>query len=149
MAKTAEPPVKPSAPVPPNLQLPQQANHFELQRGSKTITYDPSSITGKPLLVYNDGSTTRSFTGDQITAVPTTIGTLLTVRIAFLPDVSVTDLSVLLPQVNLVNDKPERFKAIVLETRIATPFGGPLLQRGPVQTSTARTYRGKASFVMS
>jgi hypothetical protein len=131
------------------IQRPDQANHFELQRGGTSITYDTISITGKPLLNYDDGTISRSFTGDEIETVKTGIGTLLTVDVEFIPDAESKSVTVVLPQVNLKDGKPRRFKTVVLFTTIRSSFVGPALVDGPVQTYTARTFRGVASFVFS
>jgi hypothetical protein len=153
MPKTAEPPVKPStkssAPATAAIAQPKQANHFELHRGGTSITYDASSITGKPLLNYNDGTISRSFTGDEIETVKASIGTLLTVDVEFIPDAETKAVTVVLPQVNLKDGKPRRFKTVVLFTTIHTSFVGPALVDGPIQTYTAKTFRGTASFVLS
>jgi hypothetical protein len=140
---------KPAARASAAIQRPDQANHFELQRGGTSITYDVTSITGKPLLNYNDGTISRSFTGDEIQTVPTTIGTLLTVDVEFIPDAETKAVTVVLPQVNLKDHKPRRFRTVVLFTTIRTSFVGPALVDGPVQTYTARTFRGVASLVFS
>jgi hypothetical protein len=128
---------------------PQPANHFELQRGARTITYDSAAIDGKPLLNYSDGSVTKSFKGDRLGIVQTRIGTLLTVDLSFIPDASIKTLTVVLPQVNLTDGKKCPFKAVVLDTTILTPLGGPRLATGQIQTSTATTFRGTASLVES
>jgi hypothetical protein len=158
MAKTAKTAVKktavktaakPSAPVAEAIQQPKQANHFELHRGGTSITYDASSITGKPLLSYDDGTISRSFTGDEIETVKTGIGTLLTVDVEFIPDAESKSVTVVLPQINLKDGKPRRFKTVVIFTTIHTSFVGPALVDGPVQTYTAKTFRGTASFVVA
>jgi hypothetical protein len=128
---------------------PQPANHFELQRGARSITFDSAAIDGKPLLNYRDGTVTKSFKGDALGIVKTKIGTLLTVDLSFVPDAFVKTLTVVLPQVNLSGGKPHRCKAVVLDTTILTPLGGPRLATGQIQTSTAGTFTGTASLVDS
>jgi Mrp family chromosome partitioning ATPase len=139
----------PSAPASEAIQRPDQANHFELRRGGTSITYDATSKTGKPLLTYDDGTISRSFSGDEIQTVPTTIGTLLTVDVEFIPDAESKAVTVVLPQVNLKDNKPRRFRTVVLFTTIRSSFVGPGLVEGAVQTYTARTFRGTASFVVA
>ena len=143
----AKPSARASARASAAVQRPDQANRFELQRGGTSITYDATSITGKPLLNYDDGTISRSFTGDEIQTVPTTIGTLLTVDVEFIPDAETKAVTVVLPQVNLKDNKPRRFRTVVLFTTIRSSFVGPGLVDGPVQTYTARTFRGTASRV--
>ncbi len=80
------------------------ANHpnlYELSGGGIHITYSTSGLQGQPHFTYHDAIQVKNFTGNQITAVQTSIGLLVTVLIHLTVDAGSTTFSVLLPNVNL------------------------------------------------
>ena len=76
-------------------------NLFELSGGTIHATYSTSGFDGKPHFSYQDAIQSKSFTGDQIHAVQTDIGTLVTVVIRMTVDTGSTSFSLLIPNVNL------------------------------------------------
>ena len=60
-----------------------------------------SGLQGQPHFTYHDAIQVKNFTGNQITAVQTSIGLLVTVLIHLTIDAGSTTFSVLLPNVNL------------------------------------------------
>ena len=58
------------------------ANHpnlYELSGGGIHITYSTTGLQGQPHFTYHDAIQVKNFTGNQITAVQTSIGLLVTV----------------------------------------------------------------------
>jgi hypothetical protein len=121
------------------------ANHFDLRRGRSEVTFT-THLRGKPVLVYSDGLTRRTFSGKEVRLLPTELGTLVTVTLAATPDLEVRLLTVVLPQVR-VSGAPEKLEVPVIFTRIATSIAGPPLDPGPVQTYEVKIYDGTASAV--
>ncbi|SRR5260221_8068773 len=78
-----------------------QPNLYELSGGGIHITYSTSGVGGQPHFTYHDALQVKSFTGNQITTLQTSIGTLVTVTIHITVDSGSTTFSVLLPNVNL------------------------------------------------
>jgi len=76
-------------------------NLFRLNGHNLQVTYSLSGFDGQPHLQYHDSFQTRNFSGDEIRALPTEIGTLVTVTIAMTVDTGSTVFTLLLPQVNL------------------------------------------------
>ena len=121
------------------------ANHFDLRRGRSEVVFT-THLGGKPVLVYSDGMTRRTFSGKEIHLQATALGTLVTVTLAATPDFEVRLLTVVLPQVR-VSGAPEKLDVPVLFTRIAMSIAGPPLNPGPVQTYDVKIYDGTASAV--
>ena len=78
-----------------------QPNLYELSGGGINVTYSTSGIGGQPHFTYHDALQVKNFTGNQITTLQTSIGTLVTVTIHLTVDSGSTTFSVLLPNVNL------------------------------------------------
>lgn len=78
-----------------------QPNLYELSGGGIHVTYSTSGVGGQPQFTYHDALQVKNFTGNQITTLPTSIGTLVTVTIHITVDSGSTTFSVLLPNVNL------------------------------------------------
>lgn len=128
----------------------QPANHFELRRGRTRIVYTAANIAGEPVLTYDDGDEQRSFTGEsEVQRERTALGTLVTVNLDVVADGPTDALTVVLPEVLLQDDRPERFRTPVVFNRIEGSLAGRPLDPGAVQTYAVKTYRGKGSFIMS
>lgn len=78
-----------------------QPNLYVLSGGGIHVTYSTSGIAGQPHFTYQDALQVKSFTGNQITTLQTSIGKLVTVTIHLTVDSGSTTFSVLLPNVNL------------------------------------------------
>ncbi len=76
-------------------------NLFELRSKQLHITYSTSGIDGKAHFTYQDAHQTLSFRGDEIRAVETEIGTLVSVFITRTIDRGSTTFSILIPTINL------------------------------------------------
>ena len=127
----------------------EEANFFELRHNNNIITYTASNIAGEPVVTYKDSGTTRNFTGKEVRRQKTELGTLVTVTLEATPDLEMRLLTIVLPQVQLKNGTPEKFKAPVVFTRVEMSIAGPPLHPGPVQTYDVKIYSGKASFILS
>jgi hypothetical protein len=121
-----------------------QANLFELRGGGVTVNYAASSLDGSPRLTYRNMGQTRSFAGDELTTVPTAIGTLVTVQLAATPDLSTTTFTVVIPQVNVDSGQSANVRTQGITTVERTSIGGPALVRGQVQSNRVVNLTGTA-----
>jgi hypothetical protein len=122
-------------------------NLFELRGRDVRVTYSTSSITGKPLLQYRGRSGGKNFSGQEIRAAQTEIGTLVTVTLEAVPDSRSVTLTVVLPAINGAGRMATPFKTTVLLTTHRTSIGGPGLVKGPVQTYQTIPVDGQARTV--
>ena len=104
-------------------------NQYELEGQGVHVGYSNSSLTGRPQLSFRKGRNTLNFTGEEIVALDTTIGALITVTIASTPDLSSTTFSFLLPSIELAKESAKQlFRTIgittVTKTSIARPVKG-------------------------
>jgi hypothetical protein len=127
----------------------EDANLFELRRGSSRITYTASNIAGEPVVSYKDGGTMRTFTGDEVRREQTEIGTLVTVTLSAIPDLETRLLTLVLPEVQVNSGTPEKVGVPVIFTRVEMSIAGPPLHPGPVQTYDVKIYNGTARFIVS
>ena len=83
----------------PNTNAPRaEPNMWQLAGGGMEVSFASTGIDGKArLTVTTKELGARSFTGDQIRITPSEIGTLVTVTIAAIPDLSTTTLTLILP----------------------------------------------------
>jgi hypothetical protein len=103
-----------------------ELNHFDLHgichRDTDIhIVYSTTSITGKPIFNYTDSEGTHNFTGDEIRTLKTEIGTMVTVTLLRTIDVGGTDMTLLVPAINIVGSAQE-FKTIAIRTNYAGPI---------------------------
>jgi hypothetical protein len=124
------------------------ANFFELSHGRSTISYTASNIAGQPVVTYNNGSVTRTFTGDEVRREQTALGTLVTVTLEVIFDGPTHLLTLVLPEV-LVRAEPEKVSVPVIFHTVEGSIAGRLLNPGPVQTYKVEIFSGTASFVVS
>jgi hypothetical protein len=123
-----------------------QPNHFVLAGHGTDITYDTSSITGKPLFTYSSGNNQQSFSGDEIRSVESELGTLVTVTIRKTIDTGSTTLTLLVPHVNLVNNE-SHIKTEAVITAHHFFASNPSLVKGQLETYQTISLHGKASLV--
>ena len=76
-------------------------NLFDLRAKQLHISYSSTGIDGKARFTYQDAHQTLSFEGDEIRALETGIGTLVSVSIRRTVDMGSTSFSILIPTVNL------------------------------------------------
>ena len=117
-------------------------NSFQLTGDTIEVSYSTTSIDGKPRLTFKKGSKTLSFSGNQITSSSATIGTLVSVVIAIVPDKSTTTFSILLPAIRLPESRRQAFRSIGITTVTKTTLAGPPV--GVQQTYTTVALRGTA-----
>lgn len=87
---------------------PQFANPdvYELAGGGISVTYLPTGAGGLPHLTYRDSLRTLNFSGEQIRKVKVQdLGTIVSVTIVPTVDSGITTFSVLIPSVNLPNQR--------------------------------------------
>src|SRR3954451_6585767 len=89
-----------ATPTPRPFILP--ANHFSLSGRGVRVDFSETSISGRPLLTYQDTVRTLNFIGDgiRINEVPD-IGSIVSVTLSITPDVGSTTFSVLIPHVTV------------------------------------------------
>jgi hypothetical protein len=118
-------------------------NQFDLQGQGISISYSTSSISGKPLLSFKKGRQTLNFSGDQIGALDTQIGSLITVTIATKVDREFTTFSFLLPAIQLPGaGSKQAFRTLGITTVHKTSIAGPV--KGAQQTYKTIALRGSA-----
>jgi hypothetical protein len=122
-------------------------NIYQLTGPHLSITYSTTSIDGQPHLSYQDAHQTLNFRGEQIRAVSTEIGTLVTVNIRMTVDTGSTSFSVLLPRVSLDNTRqaPVRTEGITTIHR-RSPI--PAFNHGQLDTYTVVSLSGTARNVV-
>ena len=76
-------------------------NNFQLSGGKIHIAYTTSGIDGKPHFSYHDESRSLTFNGDEIEAIQTALGIVVSVRIFITVDSGSTSFSVLIPRMNI------------------------------------------------
>jgi hypothetical protein len=127
----------------------QTPNLFQLSGSGLHVTYSTTSINGQPRLNYQDAhGEARAFSGDQITATKTPIGTLVTVMLHIMPDVGTTTFSVLIPGVNLQDKAPHANIHTEGVTTIHRAGFAPQGDLGQIDSYTVRALHGTASAVM-
>jgi hypothetical protein len=124
----------------------RHANQYELSDEEVQVTSSSSGIDGRPHFTFDDGSESRSFSGDEIRSSPSELGTTLTLTLEAVPDGYTRTLTVIIPDANLAEESAE-CTAVAIDSTIRTSIGGPDLVKGAVQSYLARTLRGTASFV--
>lgn len=134
----------------PNTNAPRaEPNMWQLAGGGMEVSFASTGIDGKArLTVTTKELGARSFTGDQIRITPSEIGTLVTVTIAAIPDLSTTTLTLILPGASVEMGASLAVKVVSLTTVQRTSIGGPNLVRGQRQTQTAVTLEGTARVVV-
>ena len=129
-----------------------QPNRFVLhsQDGKTKVDYEASNFIGQPTLNLTQppGHPIRHFSGSQIRAVNTEIGTLVSVTTRLTIDTGATSFSVLIPAISLTSISDQ--KAFDTEA-IITNHSGPnsIPHAGVHETYTFIPMKGEASFVLA
>lgn len=132
-----------------NSDLMQQANLFTLHNATLKVSYSASSLDGKPQLSYQKGAISLNFRGSQVRHKPTEIGILISVTLKTVPDSRTVVFSLLLPLVNVPDDRPSIPVSIkAIETTNRTSIAGPKLVKGQVQTYKVYSLKGSAQSVL-
>jgi hypothetical protein len=76
-------------------------NLYQLHGGGIVVNYATTGIDGKPHFQYHHGAVAKAFVGtDEIEAVETALGTVVSVTIFITVDSGSTSFSVLIPRIN-------------------------------------------------
>lgn len=116
------------------------ANFFELHHAKSKLSYEVSNPAGQPVLTYNDGNQTKTFTGNEVSRESTALGTLVTVILKPSIDTSRELLTLVQPEV-LVNGGPEKVSLPVI---LHTTAGVIPPKLGPRQTYDVQIFNGIA-----
>jgi len=121
------------------------ANAYDLEgpRGLR-VNYSASSFGGVPLLQYQDRRRTLSFRDTEIRTEPTSIGTLVTVRLEDTPDLEGLDFTLVVPRVNVDDSREGPVATFGFWTRQRTTIGGPDLVEGQVESYATVQLTGTA-----
>ncbi len=125
-----------------------EANMFDLAGYGISVSYSATSITGDPLLSYQDASRSLNFRGKQIQVEKTQIGDLVTVVIAPSVDAGFTTFSVMIPKTNV----PASGHAAVTTFGVTTMHRRMVVGPQPVgQTELYQTHKlvGSGQLVVS
>jgi len=126
-----------------------EANFFDIS-GPIHISYSRTSITGQPLLSYQDAALDLQFQGDEITRTDTPAGELVTVTVQIVPDALVRTMTLVVPTVRLSAGEELDLETIVIETTDrSSAFVPPPGPAGVLQTYRIHQLRGNAQYVVS
>jgi len=122
------------------------ANRFIMRGKGLNITYETTSFSGQPQLIYERGESSLTFRAKDIRQSNSEIGQQVTVTVEQIPDNHITTLTLLLPAVNLEgNETP--FRSIAIFTNHRTSIGGPGMVKGALQTYQVEDLAGMATKV--
>jgi hypothetical protein len=128
-----------------------QPNRYVCQSadGKTKVDYETTSFGGQPVLNLTQGaSPIRHFSGSQIRATNTEIGTLVSVSTHVTIDTGSTSFSVLMPAISLSSaSDAEAFSTEAIVTAHSGPNSVP--STGSHETYQFIALKGKASFVFS
>lgn len=123
-----------------------EPNLYDLKGVGVTISYTTTSINGQPRLNFKKGRLELNFEGDEILALETSIGILVTVTIAKSVDRAFTTFSLLLPQISLATAAAKQaFRTLGITTVHITNIAGPV--KGVRETYKTLPLRGSAKHV--
>jgi hypothetical protein len=76
-------------------------NRYQLSGGGIVVNYTTTGLDGKPHFQYHRGAVAKAFVGaDEIEAIETALGTVVSVTIFLTVDSGSTSFSVLIPRIN-------------------------------------------------
>jgi hypothetical protein len=116
------------------------ANNYECAGDPGTsVTYSTTSFGGVPLITIQIDKTVISKSGDEIQTQSTVLGNLVTVVRQEVPDQFTDTVTLIAPDVNLIEGgRRAGFATQLALTRTRTSIGGPALVVGVIQESTYR-----------
>lgn len=121
------------------------ANFFALRHEhnhvTRTLDYEVRNFKGQPVLSYNDGTETKTFTGNEVKRENTALGTLVTVILKSSVDGPRELLTLVQPEV-LVNGGTEKVSLPVIFHTTAGVIPPP--KPGPQQTYLVQIFEGNA-----
>jgi hypothetical protein len=127
-------------------------NRYVLQNGDGTtkVDYETSNFIGQPILnlTQGPGGPVRHFSGSQIRALDSEIGTLVTVTTQITVDTGSTSFSVLIPAISFAGiSDHKKFATEAIVTSHTGPNSVP--STGVHETYKFIELKGEASFVLS
>ncbi len=126
-----------------------EPNSYELSCDGVTLNYSTSSFDGSPRLSFRDAERDLNFSGEQIRTLVTELGTEVTVTLETIPDARTVTLTLLVPAINLGEEREVEFATVAIETTNLTTIGGPRFITGPLQTYRVIELTGTARSVQS
>jgi hypothetical protein len=115
------------------------ANLFECSGTGVRVNYTATTLKGDSSLSFKFGSKTFTGSRKEITDEVTVLGHLLTITWTVVPDFSKETLTLLLPDVNVIDfGASEMFDTRVFITSTKTSVGSPEFVEGVVQNNTSR-----------
>lgn len=124
----------------------KEPNEYELSRDDITLTYSTTSFAGPPSFSFRDAGREFHFSGEQIRTRATDLGTEVTVTLENIPDDRTVTLTLLVPAINLGEEKEVPFDTAAIETTSHTTIGGTRSITGPLQTYRVIELHGIARF---
>jgi hypothetical protein len=122
-------------------------NQFELRGGGARITWTVAGIDGEPHLTYDEGERHETFGRDDLRVFKSVMGRLVTAPLEMVPDAYTLTLTLVVPQVNLSDRLEQQVRTIAILTTEHSPFGGPGLFKGQLQSYKILRLTGRARAV--
>ena len=134
---------EPEQPQPLQLTVP---NMYHLHGHHLQITYSTTSLTGLPILTYQDAHQAKTFRGDEIRAVPCDLGTLVSVTVRMTIDTGSTSVSIFIPRMQIDQGTTAAVHTFAVTTlhNLSIP---PLRNRGQLDTYSITELHGTAQVV--
>jgi hypothetical protein len=122
-------------------------NLYRLQGHNLRITYSTTGIDGKPRFHYQSAIQSLDFSGDEIRALDSEIGMLVTVTIHLTVDSGSTSFTLLVPRVNLGNSNHNAYINTFGVTTLHRLSLVPALDQGQTELYAVTTLSGTAALV--
>jgi hypothetical protein len=135
-------------PTPDIVPRPVEANMYELQNRTVSVSFSATSITGDPLLHYKDREREVNARGEEIRIVQTEIGSLVSITLEPDADAGSLIFSVLIPRVVISargGEQPVVTQAIYTRSRLPPRLPASV----QLQTYDVVKLKGSAAFVVS
>ena len=123
-----------------------QPTLYELSGHGIHVTYSTSSLQGKPQFSYHDAVQAKTFSGEQITAETSILGTLISVFLMRSIDGPSTSFTLLVPNVRLPPSDVASVRTEGITTLHKSSLIGPL--QGQTELYTVHALHGTARLVL-
>jgi hypothetical protein len=123
-----------------------QPTLYELSGHGIHITYSTSSLQGKPQFSYHDAIQAKTFSGDEIKAENSILGTLVSVFLLRTTDGPSTSFTLLVPSVRLPPSDVASVNTEGITTLHKSTLIGPL--QGQIELYTVHALHGTARLVL-
>jgi len=128
----------------PQIEIP---NLYHLSGQHIHVTYSMSSVSGQPLLTYQDTHQSKSFHGDEIRAVECDLGTLVSITLRMTIDMGSTSFSMFMPRMRIVEGTHAALHTYGVTTLHRFSIA-PQLNLGQLDTYHIMALHGTAQFVI-